>query len=225
MNAPNEHPHAPSGPVLLLAATVLGALALLGVLPDALVGMVPVMLYHRVEQHGALENGTRRSIYDHVASHPGSCIASVAEQTDVSHSTASYHLEKLAESSLVVPLEDGNKMRYFTNGGAFTETERITLAILENPTTREVLATIAEADGTYRAEVSETLDIATPTVNWHLDRLRACGFLTEEPHGRNRILSVDGSSLTSLLDTLVEKLQETRYESEGLEELLQRLKA
>lgn len=176
-------------------------------------------LYNRVQREGSFENETRRRIFDEVRSRPGQSIAEIATLVGVSHSTASYHLERLMEFNLLAATQDGNKMRFFVNGGAFSEEERRVLAALSNAETRRVLAIILANPGSYRAELTALLHVSSPTVNWHLSRLLAAGLVVEEPRGRNRYLFADPHRLRSLFANLSGKVRTTEYET-GLDELL-----
>lgn len=179
-----------------------------------------MVLYNRVQREGSFENETRRRIFDQVRQRPGQSIAEIATTIGVSHSTASYHLERLMEFNLLAATQDGNKVRFFVNGGMFTEEERRVLAALSNGETRRVLAIILANPGSYRAELTALLHVSSPTVNWHLSRLLAAGLVVEEPRGRNRYLFADPHRLRQLFGTLAEKVRSTEYEAGGLEELL-----
>lgn len=177
-------------------------------------------LYNRVQRDGSFENETRRRIFDHVRAQPGQSIAEIASVVGVSHSTASYHLERLLEFNLLASTQDGNKMRFFVNGGLFTEEDRRVLAALSNAETRRVLATILANPGSYRAELTALLHVSSPTVNWHLSRLLLAGLVTEEPRGRNRYLFADANRLRHLFDGLAGKVRGSAYDENGLQDLL-----
>ena len=179
-----------------------------------------MVLYNRVQREGSFENETRRRIFDLVRQRPGQSIAEIASVVGVSHSTASYHLERLLEFNLLAATQDGNKMRFFVNGGLFTEEDRRVLAALSNAETRRVLAVILANPGSYRAELTALLQVSSPTVNWHLSRLLAAGLVVEEPRGRNRYLFADPARLRGLFANLSTKVRTTEYESAGLDELL-----
>src|SRR5687767_6793997 len=96
-----------SGGRRALLAEGLAALALAGVLAWTLdlagwLAWAPgaagaMALYNRVQREGSFENETRRRIFDQVRQRPGQSIAEIAAFVGVSHSTASYHLERLLE--------------------------------------------------------------------------------------------------------------------------------
>lgn len=201
-----------------LSIVLASGLDLAGVPVASAAGLL--VLYNRVQREGSFENETRRRIFDQVRQRPGQSIAEIATTIGVSHSTASYHLERLMEFNLLAATQDGNKVRFFVNGGMFTEEERRVLAALSNGETRRVLAIILANPGSYRAELTALLHVSSPTVNWHLSRLLAAGLVIEEPRGRNRYLFADPHRLRHLFGTLAEKVRSTEYEAGGLEELL-----
>jgi predicted transcriptional regulator len=164
----------------------------------------------------SLENDTRRRVYERVCSHPGSSIARVAEASDVSHSTATYHLETLEDAGLVVSITDGNKRRFFANAGAFSERERRTLAVLENATTLELVAALGRRQPTYRSRLAEAIDVAPPTVNWHLERLEACRAVDERPDGQLEV----ADDFPDVVEALVGKLEDVARDLSGLRDLL-----
>jgi len=178
-----------------------------------------ILLYNRLNRNSTFENDTRRRIFDFVKTMPGSCIADIAGSAGVSHSTASYHLDKLLAFNLLTSTVDGNKVRFFINGGAFSEEERRTLAVLDNAETRRVLAEILKHPWCYRAELTSILGVSSPTVNWHLERLQDASLVQENRSGRNRFLFCDKNRLGTLLAALLKKLGDTGYDRRPLEDL------
>jgi DNA-binding transcriptional ArsR family regulator len=152
---------------------------------------VGLALYNRVQRDGSFENETRRRIFDYVRNRPGQSIAEIATTVGVSHSTASYHLERLMEFNLLASTQDGNKMRFFVNGGLFTEEERRVLAALSNGETRRVLATILANPGSYRAELTNLLHVSSP----RQEPLPLRGPGTPARHLRDAVLEGQGHAL------------------------------
>lgn len=179
------------------AAVTAGAVALL------LLG--PLTMYSRISRDETLENDTRRGIYDIVESSPGICIKDVADQADVSYSTASYHLDRLVKTDYLVKDQEGNKVLYYKNGGTFTKDERELVPILKNHECMRVFEHILENPWCYRAEAAEALDVSHTTVNWHLKRLTDADLVEEHREGRNCHLYIDSAALdrvTAVLDKL-----------------------
>lgn len=203
----------------MVVIVALGAAA--AILAPQFMGLAPALgLFNRIERRGGFENDTRRKIFDRVRDMPGSCIADIATTVGVSHSTASYHLDKLVEFNLVTSTPDGNKVRYFANGGVFTEEERRILSALQHPETRRVLAMITKNPHSYRAELTALLGVSPPTVSWHLERLTGAALVSEQRVGRSRQLFVDKKRLERLLRLLLDKLKGTGYDAKGLQDLV-----
>lgn len=188
--------------------------------PEAALLGGALALYTRIQREEHFENDTRKRIFDHVRGSPGNSISQIATASGVSHSTASYHLDRLVEFNLLTPTQDGNKVRYFVNGGIFTEEDRRVLAVLSNAETRRVLGTILANPGSYRAELSNLLGVSSPTVNWHLTRLLQARLVREESRGRNRYLFSDALRVGSLLADLTDKVETTAYDHSGMQDLI-----
>ena len=174
------------------------------VTPLALIGWA---LYHRIRGHSTLDNATRKQIFDAVVARPGIGVQEVAEVANVSYSTASYHLERLCEARILVLSVEGSKLRYYQNGGAFTEADRKLLPLLKNAEAMRVLGAILETPGTYRAALAERLGVTATTINWHLKRLAEAGLIQETRQGRSAFLSVDRERLATAVTPLLPKLE------------------
>lgn len=172
----------------------------------ALAPFAGVALFTRIHRHSELENGTRKGIFDAVCSQPGMGVHAVAALAGVSYSTACYHLERLVSAGMLVMTPDGNKLRYYQNGGAFTETERKILPLLKNVECARVLEEIVAKPGTYRAELAERLGVTPTTINWHLRRLREAGLVEETRRGRNAFLFARMDALRDALAGLAGKV-------------------
>ncbi len=201
------------------AATAFAAWITLQWVPDIAPYVSVLVLYNRIQRDANFENDTRRRIFDHVRGRPGESISQIAVTVGVSHSTASYHLERLIEFNLLTSTPDGNKVRFFINGGLFTEEDRRVMTALANMETRRVLATILTHPGSYRAELTQLLGVSSPTVNWHLVRLTSAGLVVEEQRGRNRYLFADSTRVGGLLRDLESKTRGTAYDAQGIHEL------
>lgn len=198
-----------AGPLPFLggdAATLLAAAAAVAV---GLLIALPLALYSKIRRDMTLVNDTRRAVFEAVVNHPGLSIQEVARRAEISHSTAAYHLDRLASAGLVVATGDGNKVRYYRNGGRFSEQERKLLPCLENAETVRVLETVLHRPWTYRAEVAQALGVTATTVNWHLKRLFGAGMLSEAREGRSAYLFVDRAALHAACHGLHEKVPDS----------------
>ena len=168
----------------------------------------PLAMYSRIHRDDALKNKTRRRIHDIVEANPSLCIKDIAERAEVSYSTASYHLDRLVKNGFLVANEQGNRVCYFKNGGAFSRDERDLVPILQNDECMRVFNHVLEHPWCYRAEVAQALGVSHTTVNWHLRRLIDAQLIEEHREGRNCHLFIDQPALDRIL-TVLDKMEQT----------------
>jgi DNA-binding transcriptional ArsR family regulator len=193
---------APPGPGAAQAAAV----ALAGSAALGLLGLAGVALYHRIRPTTTLENDTRKAIFDAVSQTPGLGVHAIAASAGVSYSTATYHLERLVSAGMLVMTPDGNRLCYYQNGGAFTESERRILPLLKNDEAARLFETILLNPGTYRAALAERLGVTATTINWHLRRLREADLVRESRQGRSAYLYANALAIEQALPALAQKL-------------------
>lgn len=175
----------------------------------ALLGVAGLALYHRISPHATLENDTRKVIFEAVCASPGLGVHAISEKAGVSYSTTTYHLERLVAAGMIVMTPDGNKLCYYKNGGAFTETERRILPLVKNDEASRLLEAILDTPGTYRAALAERLGVTATTINWHLRRLREAGLIEELRQGRNAYLHVRLGAVRESFLPLASKVEPT----------------
>jgi predicted transcriptional regulator len=112
------------------------------------------------------------------------------------------------EERLLICQEDGRRARYFKNGGAFSQSEREFVPILQSKECMDVLQVIVENPWCYRAEVAQKLGVSGPTVNWHLKKLMTAGVVQEMREGRVSYLYADKKALSTIGANLVGKMPE-----------------
>ncbi len=191
-----------AGPLEATPAQAAAAAAALGVL-----GFVPWALYHRITGNRTLANATRKRIYESVCARPGIGVRDTAASAGVSYSTAIYHLDRLVKERMLVLTGEGSKLRYYKNGGSFSETDRALMPVLKNKEALRVLAHVRSHPETYRAAIAESLGVTPTTVNWHLKRLLETGLITERREGRSAFLSANESRVASDLIPLAAKVE------------------
>lgn len=200
-------PHRAASLVAEPTTTRTAALAAGGAVAGIL-ALVGFALYHRIRPNAALENDTRKAIFDAVCANPGLGVHAIAQLAGVSYSTTTYHLERLVNAGMLVMTPDGNKLCYYKNGGAFTESERKILPILKNEEAAKLLEAILDTPGTYRAALAERLGVTATTINWHLRRLREAGLVHETRQGRNAYLFANTDAIRTSIASLAQKLSE-----------------
>lgn len=173
----------------------------------------PLTMYSRIQRDDALENDTRRNIYEIVQNDPGVCIKDVATDADVSYSTASYHLDRLVRMDYIARRKEGNKVLYYKNGGTFTQGEQQLVPLLKNTEAMRVFQHILENPWCYRAEVAEALGVSHTTINWHLDNLQEADLVEEHREGRSCHLRIPEPALDRVV-SVIEKLDDLGVEND-----------
>lgn len=188
------------------ASAPVGMILTGGLALGALAG-IALLLYHRIRPNAALENETRKLIFDSVCQQPGLGVHEISRIAGVSYSTATYHLERLIGAGMIVMTPDGNKLCYYKNGGAFSENERRILPLFKNEEALKLFEAILDAPGTYRAALAEKLGVTATTINWHLRRLRDAGLVDEMRSGRSAHLYARVDALRPTFLTLAVKVE------------------
>ncbi|HVL87284.1 MAG TPA: winged helix-turn-helix transcriptional regulator [Candidatus Thermoplasmatota archaeon] len=161
-------------------------------------------LYSRMRRESSLDHATRAKVYELVRGVPGLTAREIGKRSEVSYSTAVYHLSRLVREGLVTSSRDGNRICYYTVG-SWSLVEREVIPVLRNEEAMRVLQTVADNPWCYRAEVAAQLGVSTPTVNWHLKRLLALGLVREVREGRVSYLYADKELLAKALASIEEK--------------------
>ncbi len=114
-------------------------------------------------------NQQRQRIHNHVETHPGTHFNELTRALDLAPGQVQYHIRKLQRRDELVAESLYGKTHYYTP--EYGEWERGALAVLRRETARDILFYLLDEDDTAPAEVTESLDIARSTLEWHLDHL------------------------------------------------------
>ncbi|WP_214020673.1 winged helix-turn-helix transcriptional regulator [Methanoculleus sp.] len=150
--------------------------------------------YRHIAKRAALEHETRTAIYDHVRTHPGIRLGTLAQDLGINRGTLRYHLGKLQEFGMIATATVEGRTGYFENRQKYSVLEEKVLIHFRNPNTRELLAILLESPGASRRELAERLGITASSVSWHLRRLKADGIVLQEKTGGDVRYSLSGES-------------------------------
>lgn len=98
---------------------------------------VAALLYHRLTRERALEQVTRRRIYDVIRNEPGIRLGTIAARMDLAYPTVEQHVRVLERFGLVSRTGTGQK-RYYASGSRAPEELRMQIEILATPSVRAV---------------------------------------------------------------------------------------
>lgn len=144
-------------------------------------GLAPLLLYHRAKGARIAAQATRARLLDALRAEPGLSPAEVARAVGVDPSTALYHLRRLEKEALVGVERDARGAYYFV-AGAVPPAERA--RIVAERKVAPVLHALRTEPGLSKARLAERLAIARPTLAWHLARLQRAGLVRYERDGR-----------------------------------------
>lgn len=156
----------PGPPTSLLFALALAALAL-----------PIVVLYRRLAREEALEHPTRRAVFERIQASPGTTAGAISRVLCVDRHTALHHLRFLQSFGMIESRRVGARLRYYKNGGSFSEEEKRYHAALSSEKAHRLLSLVARNPQAPLRDLAAAAGMPKPTVKWHLDRLRAHGLL------------------------------------------------
>ncbi len=141
--------------------------------------------YSKIRQDDLLNNETRESVYDYIREHPGAHFRSIMSNLDLSNGTLSHHLQTLEKGEFIKSEKDGVLRRYYPRGRKFTG-EIIEL----NSVQRKIMTAIAINPGISQKELAKKVGISAPTVNYHVNGLKAARLVEIKRHGKKTELFV-----------------------------------
>ena len=114
---------------------------------------------------------TRSHIRDCVTHNPGIHFNEITRTLDIATGQTQYHLRKLLSEGLLTSEEICGRTHYYPP--TYSRWERGAIALLRRETTRELVLLLLEADDNRLppAEMTDRLELARSTVEWHLSNL------------------------------------------------------
>ena len=130
-------------------------------------------LYSRIAPNEVLDHATRQAIYDLVTAEPGLPLGDIADELELSRSTARHHLNKLEEAGLIRHTMEGRCRIHFASG--YGE-EAVSHHLLRDAT-RARIAELLEARSLSLLELASVLEANPSAVAFHLKRMREAGLI------------------------------------------------
>ncbi len=132
----------------------------------------------------ALQQPTRRRIYETVSDHPGSSARDVQRILGLAWGETAYHLDQLTRAGALRRERGGRRDFYFRPD--MTWDDRRLLQALRSPTERRILLTLVEAPGLALAEIQERVGISPSTCSLHLRHLMILAVVESVREGNTR---------------------------------------
>lgn len=131
---------------------------------------------------------TRDRIANHIRAHPGVHFNGLVRSLEFAPGQVQYHLRTLLSQDVFV--EERLYCRTHLYPDEYDQWERQALALLRRETARDIIAVLLDDGPVSPAAVSDRLDIARSTLEWHLDRLQARDIVNKERNQINHVTFV-----------------------------------
>ena len=145
-------------------------------------------------------NSNTIRVLQHIQENPASHLRQIKRELEMSMGTVQYHLNLLEKQGKILS-EKHNLHKYYFPIGLFEQNERDVLKILNQETAREILLLILEKKKPTQTDIANTIEISSPSVNWHIKRLLELGLITEQKDGKFKryTLGIDTKHIVSLM--------------------------
>lgn len=148
-----------------------------------------------------LDLEARRRIVDFVRLNPGLHMRELATRLDIAVSTLEYHAHQLVKHGHLVTREAGGFKAYYPGEGMDRRDKDI-LYVIRHEAPRRICSHVLLSPGATPKDIASALDMAAPTLSFHLNKLRKAGILRETPAGRTKRLHVeDAERVANILVT------------------------
>jgi len=138
----------------------------------------------KVKRSFLLMHPVRREIYKIVSETPGNYFFDIANELQLPHGTAFWHLKKLEDAGLVKSMKFAGKRLFYSTSLRGEEIEKA-FVILKSEATQQVFQYIVDNEGCYQAQISEALQNHHDTIRHHIQRLIDANLIRSEKKGRN----------------------------------------
>ncbi len=130
-------------------------------------------LYTRLRKEGVLDQYTRGKIHGYVLANPGDYFTAISRALGIPGGSLAYHLRVLEREGQVVSRQDGVHRKLYPKGARVDGDEGSELSAVQ----QTVCRTIAETPGIKQKDIASLVGVSAPTINYHLRRLIARGFV------------------------------------------------
>lgn len=163
-----------------VAAEPPGSAALVVVLTLLALLLPSWLLYRRLSREKSLANPTRVTVFERILACPGITAGALARSVSIDRHTALHHLDVLCGFGMIEGRRVGARLRYYRNGGVFSEDEKRAHVALADPKARAVLLARLRSPGSSVAGLAQSLGVPKSTALWHLQRMRRLGVVRED---------------------------------------------
>lgn len=140
--------------------------------------------YRRVTRSNVLTQAVRSSVFSAIQKNPGIHLQGLARETRIHLGTLRHHLNMLTLTGKITSSQDAASLRFYENGGTYTETQQMVLKHLRNATRRQILGVLVKQPSAGRDEIAGLLGFTGATITWHMKLLEVDRIITVQRSGR-----------------------------------------
>ena len=161
-------------------------------------------------------------IFEYISKNPGCHLRKIRDNLRISMGSLQYHLFRLEKCDKIGSVRQGGYRSYFPSG-VFQEQEMNIMQILNQNTSRQILFFIIEQKNPTQTQITQKLNVRSPSIHWHLRRLLKLKIIQEVRDGKFKRYTIDTKSICyTQIMVLVKKYYYTLWQkwSEGLDDML-----
>ena len=128
-------------------------------------------------------SGNTTRVLQYISDNPGCHMRQIKRELNLAMGTIQYHLN-LLEKQGKISSERHNLHKYYFPIGLFGQNERDILKILNQETAREILLSILENKNPTQTDIANSMEMTSPSINWHIKRLLELGLILEMRDGK-----------------------------------------
>ena len=150
----------------------------------------------------------RDRIHEYIATHPGEHFNALTRRLDLAPGQVQYHLRELQNQERVVELPLYGRTHYYTP--EYDAWERGAIAVIRRETARDILFCVLEQGPSRPDAVTESLEIARGTLEWHLNHLTEQNLIEKHRDTNNHVTLVPAkpTETTRLLEEITPSLSD-----------------
>lgn len=130
-----------------------------------------------------LDLETRKNIYDHVCTAPGSHFREIQRRLKISSSVVEYHLKYLEDRDMIVARKETRYKRYYI-AGKIGAKDKSFMSILRQKVPRQIVLHVLLNPGTSHKDLREMFAISPSTLSFHLQKLLKNEIIKQVKDGR-----------------------------------------
>jgi len=146
----------------------------------------------------ALDLESRKRIFEFIRSRPGTFLREMERGLDMELGMLSYHLKVLADAGMVITVQEGNHVRYFSTD-ALHPTDIRSISYLKNRSTRAILLFVLDKGSIKYCELAPLVGVSKSTLTYHIKRLVSADLIKVSDDQEKRICLADPIKIMRLL--------------------------